>query len=104
MALPGSGMPLGVSEEATWQQGSQEISPGSMLLLYTDGVLDTQDQYGEFLGEEGMLDIIQTQMGKSAREVQDALLSGVYNFAGSEPQVDDITLMVLIRDQHARAL
>jgi serine phosphatase RsbU (regulator of sigma subunit) len=104
MALPGSGMPLGVSEEATWQQGSQEISPGSMLLLYTDGVLDTQDQYGEFLGEEGMLDIIQTQMGKSAREVQDALLSGVYNFAGSEPQVDDITLMVLIRNQHARAL
>lgn len=102
--LPGSGMPLGVSDEATWQQGSQEIPPGSMLLLYTDGVLDTQDKFGDFLGEEGMLDIIQAQMGQSAREIQDALLSGVYNFAGSEPQVDDITLMVLIRDQHPRAL
>jgi serine phosphatase RsbU (regulator of sigma subunit) len=67
-------------------------------------VLDTQDKFGDFLGEEGMLDIIQAQMGQSAREIQDALLSGVYNFAGSEPQVDDITLMVLIRDQHPRAL
>jgi len=96
--LPGSGMPLGVSEEADWQPGSIEMSPGAMLLLYTDGVLDTQNQRGEFLGEEGMLDIIQSQIGHSARTVQDTLLSGLYNYAGSEPQVDDITLMVLIRN------
>jgi serine phosphatase RsbU (regulator of sigma subunit) len=96
--LSGSGMPLGVSDEASWQQGSLEISSGDMLLLYTDGVLDTQNPHGEFLGEEGMLKIIQTQMGFSARMVQDTLLSGVYNFAGTRPQVDDVTLMILIRD------
>ena len=96
--LSGSGIPLGVSEEANWQQGSLKISSGDMLLLYTDGVLDTQNPRGEFLGEEGMLKIIQTQMGFSARVVQDSLLSGVFNFAGTGPQVDDITLMILIRD------
>jgi serine phosphatase RsbU (regulator of sigma subunit) len=97
-ALSGSGMPLGVSDEADWPQGSTEIAPGDMLLLYTDGVLDTQNPLGDFLGEEGMLNIIQTQMGFSATTVQDTLLSGVYSFAGTEPQVDDITLMVLMRD------
>jgi len=97
--LPGSGMPLGVSEEAEWQPGSVNISPGAMLLLYTDGVLEAQNQRGEFLGEEGMQGIIQSQMGHSAQAVQDALLSGVNAFTGPEPQVDDITLMVLIRDQ-----
>jgi sigma-B regulation protein RsbU (phosphoserine phosphatase) len=96
--LSGSGMPLGVSDEANWQQGSLKISSGDMLLLYTDGVLDTQNPRGEFLGEEGMLKIIKNQMGFSAREVQDRLLSGVFNFAGTGPQVDDITLMILIRD------
>ena len=96
--LSGSGMPLGVSDETNWQQGSLEISSGDMLLLYTDGVLDAQNPRGEFLGEEGMLKIIQTQMGFSAHVVQDTLLSGVFNFAGTEPQVDDITLMILIRD------
>jgi sigma-B regulation protein RsbU (phosphoserine phosphatase) len=70
-----------------------------MLLLYTDGVLEAQNQRGEFLGEEGMQDIIRTQMGYSAQAVQDTLLSGVNAFTGPEPQVDDITLMVLIRDQ-----
>jgi sigma-B regulation protein RsbU (phosphoserine phosphatase) len=92
-------MPLGVSEEAEWQPGSVNISPGAMLLLYTDGVLEAQNQRGEFLGEEGMQGIIQAQMGHSAQAVQDALLSGVNAFTGPEPQVDDITLMVLIRDQ-----
>jgi serine phosphatase RsbU (regulator of sigma subunit) len=98
-SLPDSGMPLGVSEEAEWQPSSVDISPGAMLLLYTDGVLEAQNQRGEFLGEEGMQDIIRTQMGYSAQAVQDTLLSGVNAFTGPEPQVDDITLMVLIRDQ-----
>ena len=98
-ALSGSGMPLGVSEEAEWQPGSVNISPGAMLLMYTDGVLEAQNQRGEFLGEEGIKGIIQSQMGQSAQAVQDALLSGVKAFTGPEPQVDDITLMVLIRDQ-----
>ena len=38
-------------------------------------------------------------LGFSAQAVQDTLLSGVNAFTGPEPQVDDITLMVLIRDQ-----
>jgi serine phosphatase RsbU (regulator of sigma subunit) len=97
--LPDSGMPLGVSEEAEWQPSSIDISPGATLLLYTDGVLEAQNPRGEFLGEGGMQDIIRTQMGHSAQVVQDALLSGVNAFTGPEPQVDDITLMVLIRDQ-----
>jgi len=97
--LSGSGMPLGVSEEAEWQPNSVDISPGAVLLLYTDGVLEAQNQRGEFLGEEGMQGIIQSQMGHSAQAVQDALLSGLNAFTGPEPQVDDITLMVLSRDQ-----
>ncbi|MGB7093675.1 MAG: PP2C family protein-serine/threonine phosphatase [Anaerolineales bacterium] len=98
-ALSGSGMPLGVSEEANWLQGIQEIPPGAMLLLYTDGVIDAQNPQGEFLGEEGMLNIIQSQIGQSASRVQETLLSTLGDFAGAEPQIDDITLMTLVRDQ-----
>jgi serine phosphatase RsbU (regulator of sigma subunit) len=72
-------------------------------LLYTDGVLDSQNQNRDFLGEEGMLDIIRDQLGSSAQAVQDALLSGIYSFAGSEPQVDDITIMTLVRDKTPRS-
>ena len=98
IALPDSGMPLGVSEDASWLAGVQEVNPGAMLLLYTDGIIDAQNQFGEFLGEEGMLNIIQTRLGKSAMSVQETLLATLGDFAGAGPQVDDITLMTLIRE------
>lgn len=99
ISLPDSSMPLGVSDEASWQQGLQEIPPGAMLLLYTDGVIDAQNPFGEFLGEQGMLNIIQTRIGKSAVSIQETLLATLADFAGAEPQVDDITLMTLIREK-----
>jgi serine phosphatase RsbU (regulator of sigma subunit) len=99
-ALPGSGMPLGVSDEADWQIGSIEISPSAVLLLYTDGVLDAQNRSGDFLGEQGMLDIVKPLIGQSAPAIQDTLLSSLSAFASAEPQIDDITLMVIIRDNH----
>ncbi len=99
IALPDSSMPLGVSGEASWQQGLQEIPPGAMLLLYTDGVIDAQNPFGEFMGNEGMLNIIQTRIGQSAVLVQETLLATLADFAGAEPQVDDITLMTLIREK-----
>jgi serine phosphatase RsbU (regulator of sigma subunit) len=57
-----------------------------MLLLYTDGVIDAQNPLGEFLGEEGMLNIIQTRIGQSAKSVQETLLATLGDFAGAEPQ------------------
>ncbi len=104
IALPDSGMPLGVSDEASWQQAVQEIPPGAMLLLYTDGVIDAQNPFGEFLGEEGMLNIIQTRIGQSAVSVQETLLATLGDFAGAEPQVDDITLMTIIREKGSGTL
>jgi serine phosphatase RsbU (regulator of sigma subunit) len=103
-SLPGTGMPLGVSDEATWQQGSLGIVSGAMLLLYTDGVLDCQNPDREFLGEEGMLDIVRNQLGSSAQTVQDGLLAGINKFIGSEPQTDDITIMTLIRNKRSKGL
>ena len=99
IALPDSGMPLGVSEDALWQKGIQEILPGSMLLLYTDGVVDAQNPFGEFLGEEGMLNIIQTRIGQSAISIQEALITTLVDFAGAESQSDDITLMTILRER-----
>ena len=98
LPLPGSGMPLGVSEKANWESGHVQIPSGGNLLLYTDGVLDAQNQHGQFFGEQGMLEIMQVQVGGPAERIQDALLDAIYGFSGAEPQVDDISIMILKRE------
>lgn len=96
-ALAATGMPLGIAEDSQWTSAHTRVPPGGVLLLYTDGVLDAQNPNGEFFGQEPMLELVQAQLGTSAQEIQDGLIAAVYAFAANEPQVDDITLMLLAR-------
>ncbi len=96
-ALSSTGMPLGISEETPWTPATMQIPTGGLLTLYTDGVLDAQNSDGKLFGQERILNLLQTQIGRPPREIQEALVSAVYAFAANEPQVDDITLMVLSR-------
>jgi serine phosphatase RsbU (regulator of sigma subunit) len=93
-----TGMPLGISEDSDWKPATVQVPHASALLLYTDGVVDAQNQQREFFGVEGMLDAVQAMAGSSAQEVQEALVSRLFSFMGAEPQLDDIALMILVRD------
>lgn len=100
-ALHRTGMPLGIAEESEWAPAYAEIPPGALALLYTDGISEAQNRSGELFGEAQIRSFIQAARDRPVREIQDGLISRVYAFAGAEPQVDDITLVVLSRDQEA---
>jgi len=90
-----TGMALGVLENMTWEQETVRLAPGDALVLYTDGITDAEDENGTFFGQERLLEAVQASRGRSAREVQDALIERVHAFAGLAPQFDDITLMIV---------
>ncbi len=94
-----TGMALGVSESAQWKQKIARVGPGDYLVLYTDGITDTQNRQGVFFGEERLLDVALSRIGRSAREVQDALVEEVNKFEGYIPQQDDIALIVIRRSK-----
>lgn len=96
--LETTGLPLGMSDQASWKKESTQIGSKSLLMLYTDGILDARNLHGQVFGEQGVIEIVKRTLGQPATEVADALISEVYSFAGSEPQVDDITLVALARD------
>jgi NarL family two-component system response regulator LiaR len=93
-----TGLPLGVFEEVTWTQGSVQLAPGDSLVLYTDGVPEARSQQEEFFGEKRLLAIAQANLGRSAQDIQNALLAEVHQFMGNAPRLDDITVMVVVRD------
>ena len=97
-ALRRTGIPLGVLEDASWEQGAVQIIAGDALLLYTDGIPEAQNQQEEFFGEQRFLEIVQSSLGYSAQDMQKALLAGVHRFVGDAPQLDDITVMVVVRE------
>lgn len=96
-ALRGTGMALGVIENATCEQREVQFAPGDALVLYTDGITEAQDARETFFGEGRLLRVARANLGRSAQEVQDALIDTVDGFVGDVPQFDDITVMVVVR-------
>lgn len=97
-ALMRNAIPIGIDEEATWGNETVQIQPGDALILYTDGIPEAQNSAEEFFGEQNLLQVIKSSLGKSAGDQQASILDAVHQFVGDAPQYDDITLMVLVRN------
>jgi serine phosphatase RsbU (regulator of sigma subunit) len=95
--LNNTGMPLGIDEENDWTQDEVVISPGEILLLYTDGVTDAQNSAGEFIDRKIILITAQKNIGKTVIDLQQGILDKVHNFVGDAPRFDDLTLVILGR-------
>jgi sigma-B regulation protein RsbU (phosphoserine phosphatase) len=97
-ALSRTGIPMGIEENSTWTKESVTILTGDVLLLFTDGIPDAQNDQGTFFDDESILEVARENIGRMAYEIQSEILKSVQNFVGNSPQSDDITLMVLIRE------
>jgi sigma-B regulation protein RsbU (phosphoserine phosphatase) len=89
------GLPLGISPKAPYECGNITLAAGDLLLIFTDGLVEAEDEKEEEFGEPGMLAIADTALGKSAAEVLNQLMAAVDAFVGLARQHDDITCMVL---------
>ena len=96
--LTRTGIPLGIVEETTWEQRALQLSPGDMVLFYTDGVTEAQNSQKLFFEEERLLASAQSNSGRTAQQIHDAVQKDIQEFVSSAPQFDDITLVVLVRD------
>jgi serine phosphatase RsbU (regulator of sigma subunit) len=97
--LPGTGIALGVVQEPGWGHSTIELDPGATLLLYTDGVVDAHDAGQERFGYEGMLSAALSNAGQPAGKLQAEILSSLQQFTGDQAQFDDITLLVIHREE-----
>ncbi len=95
--LSRTGIPLGISQDATWGQKIVKFSPGDTLVLFTDGITEAQNRQGAFFGDERLLHVIRSQTGQPASHILQSVLDSVQNFTGGTPQDDDIALIVLSR-------
>jgi sigma-B regulation protein RsbU (phosphoserine phosphatase) len=72
------------------------MPPGTGLMLFTDGITDAVNDDGELFGLE-RLEQLWTQQGLSPEQMSSRVLDEVRLFAGSQPQADDQTLLIIER-------
>ena len=95
------GMPVGLVEEELFDSAIEdktlEFTPGSTLVLYTDGLTEAPNAEGKEFGGARLADALRAGHTGKAREVNDTILAAVSQFAGSTGLRDDYTLLTVKR-------
>jgi sigma-B regulation protein RsbU (phosphoserine phosphatase) len=87
--------PLGLLGGIPYQGEYIDDIRGRQLLIYTDGLNEAENQAGELLGNDRLLELMGTTASLTAKEVIKMLTESVARFRdGAEPN-DDLTLMCL---------
>jgi serine phosphatase RsbU (regulator of sigma subunit) len=95
----GAGGPvLGAVPDATFVTGRAALSPGDMLLAYSDGILECENTWGEQFGLERLVSAARSAAGDlSANAMLFSVLGATQDFAAGKARVDDLALMVAHR-------
>lgn len=91
------GVIMGAFEDFAYQQQTVPVIAGDLLVAYSDGVPDAENERGDPFGDERLADILAACRDKPARAIADAVLKAVHDHVGSAPVVDDRTVVVLKR-------
>ncbi len=96
--LPEGGVAMGVIPHTVPLVGAATLGIGDLLILYTDGVTDAIGPGGQAFGENGFKTAVQRLAGLEATEAYRQLIETIDAHIGSEPQYDDITLVIIKRE------
>jgi sigma-B regulation protein RsbU (phosphoserine phosphatase) len=96
LELAGEGMALGVVEDLVFQKYTYEgWSPGSVVVVGTDGIREAQNDKGEMFGLDRLREAICKNASESAEAIKNNIIEDLKMFQGDVPQEDDITLVVV---------
>jgi phosphoserine phosphatase RsbU/P len=95
--LESTGVPVGMLPNSSWREEAVELSPGDLLCVYTDGVTEAVNDRDEEFGLERLSGIVAAGAARPVRELSDAVLAAVADFARGMPQYDDQTLLLVRR-------
>jgi sigma-B regulation protein RsbU (phosphoserine phosphatase) len=94
--LKGEGLVLGVEADFGYQQYThQGWTPGSVLVVGTDGISETRNARNELFGLDRLKETMAEHSDASALAIQTAVIDRLTQFRGKTGQEDDVTLVVV---------
>ncbi len=89
------GLALGAVPGFEYAQDNVQLKPGDMVVFFTDGVTEANNEKDEEFGLEAVRNLFRDGQPETAREAARMILDAVRDFAGAAPQFDDLTCMIL---------
>jgi serine phosphatase RsbU (regulator of sigma subunit) len=95
----GDTFPLGILEDASYEETRLQLEPGDKVVFYTDGIVEAMNKKEEIYGFERLQEVIKTSKASEAEALMNDIITSVSNFTGNAPQHDDLTLIIVSVDK-----
>ncbi len=89
------GFMLGLFDDAQFTAGHAKLNPGDVLVLYTDGVTEAEDEQSLFYTEARLTAALTGMNRAPAQHIVTKVVSDVNGFTSGNPQTDDITVLAV---------
>lgn len=96
--LETTGIALGVLDAYAYEKRDIAITPGDLIVVYTDGITDATNVREEPFGVERLVATIEQNRDKSSTELIASIFDAVNGHVGEAEQFDDLTLVVVKRN------
>jgi len=90
-----SGLPLGVIRESDYAEATNDLHPGQIIAIGTDGIWEARNDEGEMFGKERFKNVLRETADGSSQEILDAVFEAVRTFSDGARPDDDITLVIV---------
>jgi serine phosphatase RsbU (regulator of sigma subunit) len=91
-----NGISLGIMPNAHFEKKEITLSPGESILLFTDGLIEAENEGKELFGNERLVRYIKEKKGT---HIGKGLLDEIRKWRGNANVNDDLTLLEIWRDQ-----
>ncbi len=92
--LPSGGVPIGMFETARQVESRVVLSPGDLVVLYSDGITEAADAKDEEFGMERLTELLRTGRALPPNVLKDRIFAAVETFTRGVAQYDDQTVLV----------
>jgi sigma-B regulation protein RsbU (phosphoserine phosphatase) len=97
--LSAGGLALSVLDDFPYQEETVTLSPGDLVVVYSDGIPEAVDAAQQQYGEHRLRELLLAHREEPASAVVDQIIAAVQKHAEGVPQMDDMTVVVVKRQR-----
>ncbi|MEN8686404.1 MAG: SpoIIE family protein phosphatase [Desulfuromonadales bacterium] len=98
LRLDPEGLIVGVKKDFFYEKDSYRLASGDVLLLYTDGLIEAENDHNEFFGEERLAELLRENHHLQPQELINYIVDQVRLFTGHQNFKDDVSMIVLLAE------
>jgi sigma-B regulation protein RsbU (phosphoserine phosphatase) len=87
------GTVVGLFDNLSFPEATVQLRPGDVLVAYSDGVTEPENDYGEF-GEERLIQLVRENRHLPLERITEIVAAAVADWIGDNEQPDDVTLVL----------